>query len=282
MPRAGVRDSAYGPGKDHDFVAVEGSSAQRKPQTAFLPLLYELEPRGTRPMPWIQLERDPPKGPKGGVRPTQERIRCDKCDWETNKEYWAYNDSREEAGAWWPTAEENQGQDGHAWCPECASRESYRAKQSYQSTDLNIEAVMSAYWRAPNGGAVVPGNTVAKAHPGRVPPKASPPGLSSSSLSTEDRLAALEADVANHPGRVPPKAPPPGLSSSSPSTEQRLAALEADVANLRLSVAGLEERLRVAGLEERSSGAASSSGLARPGAWSQGWAWSQDWARGRD
>ena len=44
MPRAGVRDSAYGPGKDHDFVAVEGSSAQRKPQTAFLPLLYELEP----------------------------------------------------------------------------------------------------------------------------------------------------------------------------------------------------------------------------------------------
>ena len=247
MPRAGVRDSAYGPGKDHDFVAVEGSSAQRKPQTAFLPLLYELEPRGTRPMPWIQLERDPPKGPKGGVRPTQERIRCDKCDRETNKEYWAYNDSREEAGAWWPTAEENQGQAGHAWCPECASRESYRAKQSYQSTDLNIEAVMSAYWRAPNGGAVVPGNTVAKAHPGRVPPKASPPGLSSSSLSTEDRLAALEADVAN----------------------------------LRLSVAGLEERLRVAGLEERSSGAASSSGLARPGAWSQGWAWSQDWAWGQ-
>ena len=31
-----MRDSAYGPGKDHDFVAVEGSSAQRKPQTAFL------------------------------------------------------------------------------------------------------------------------------------------------------------------------------------------------------------------------------------------------------
>ena len=73
-------------------------------------------------------------------------------------------------------------------------------------------------------------------------------------------------------GRVPPKAPPPGLSSSSPSTEQRLAALEADVANLRL---------KVAGLEERSSGAASSSGLARPGAWSQGWAWSQDWAWGQ-
>ena len=225
-------------------------------------------------MPWIQPERAPPKGPRGGPQPTKERIRCDKCDWETNNGYLGYKDSRTEAGVWWT-------EDGHAWCPECASRESYRAKQSYQSTDLNIEAVMSAYWRAPNGGAVVPGNTVAKAHPGRVPPKASPPGLSSSSLSTEDRLAALEADVANHPGRVPPKAPPPGLSSSSPSTEQRLAALEADVANLRLSVAGLEERLRVARLEERSSGAASSSGLARPGAWSQGWAWSQDWAWGQ-
>ena len=153
-------------------------------------------------MPWIKPERAPPKGPRGGQQPTEERIRCDKCDWETNKEYWAYNDSREEAGAWWPTAEENQGQAGHAWCPECASRESYRAKQSYQSTDLNIEAVMSAYWRAPNGGAVVPGNTVAKAHEGRAPPKAPPPGISSSSRSTEERVAALEAAVAQLLRRV--------------------------------------------------------------------------------
>ena len=191
-------------------------------------------------MPWIKPERAPPKGPRGGQQPTEERIRCDKCDWETNNGYLGYKDSRTEAGVWWT-------EDGHAWCPECASRESWRAAQSYRSTELDIEDVMSAYWRAPNGGAVVPGNIVAKAHP----------------------------------GRVPPKAPPPGLSSSSPSTEQRLAALEADVANLRLSVAGLEERLRVAGLEERSSGAASSSGLARPGAWSQGWAWSQDWAWGQ-
>ena len=186
------------------FVAVCREAVSSRRLRSFF---VKLEPRGTRPMPWIQPERAPPKGPRGGVRPTQQRIRCDKCDWETKNGYWAYRDAREEAGAFWPTAEENQGQDGHAWCPQCASRESYRAKQSYQSTDLNIEAVMSAYWRAPNGGAVVPGNTVAKAHP----------------------------------GRVPPKAPPPGLSSSSPSTEERLAALEEEVAKLRLRVAELEE-----------------------------------------
>ena len=218
------------------FVAVcREAVSSRRPRLNFV----TLEPRGIRPMPWIQPDRAIPKGPKGGDKPIQQRIRCDKCDWETKNGYWAYKDAREEAGAFWPTAEEHQGEGEHMWCPRCASRESWRAAQSYRSTDLNIEAVMSAYWRAPNGGAVVPGNTVAKAHE----------------------------------GRVPPKAPPPGLSSSSPSTEQRLAALEADVANLRL---------KVAGLEERSSGAASSSGLARPGAWSQGWAWSQDWARGRD
>ena len=39
-----------------------------------------------------------------------------------------------------------------------------------------------------------PRNTVAKGHPGCVPPKASPPGIPS--LSAEDRLAALEEEVA--------------------------------------------------------------------------------------
>ena len=145
-------------------------------------------------MPWIQPERAPPKGPRGGEKPSKQRIRCDKCDLETNNGYWAYKDSREEAGAFWPTAEEHQGEGEHMWCPRCASRESWRAEQSYRSTNLDIEAVMSAYWRAPNGGAVVPGNTVAKAHPGRVPPKAPPPGISS--LATEERLAALEEEVA--------------------------------------------------------------------------------------
>ena len=59
---------------------------------------------------------------------------------------------------------------------------------------------MSEYWRAPTGGVVVPGNTVAKAHPGRVPPKAPPPGISS--LATEERLAALEEEVAKLRVRV--------------------------------------------------------------------------------
>ena len=121
---------------------------------------------------------------------------------------------------------------------------------SYHCTSLDVEAVMSEYWMAPTGGAVVPGNTVAKAHPGRVPPKAPPPGISS--LATEERLAALEEEVAppprntvakGHPGRVPPKAP--GIPSLA--TEERLAALEEEVAKLRL---------RVAELEEHSSGAA--------------------------
>ena len=153
-------------------------------------------------MPWMPPERAVPKGPHGGEQPCEQKIRCDKCSWETKKEYLGYKDSRAEAGVWWPKAEEHQGEGDPAWCPECASRESYRAKQSYQSTDLNIEAVMSAYWRAPNGGAVVPGNTVAKAHEGRAPPKAPPPGISSSSRSTEERVAALEAAVAQLLRRV--------------------------------------------------------------------------------
>ena len=95
---------------------------------------------------------------------------------------------------WWPKAEEHQGEGEPAWCPECASRLSERASSSYYSTGHKVEAVMSKYWRAPTGGAVVPGNTVAKAHPGRVPPKAPPPGISS--LATEERLAALEEEVA--------------------------------------------------------------------------------------
>ena len=52
---------------------------------------------------------------------------------------------------------------------------------------------MSEHWRAPTGRAVVRGNTVAKAPPGRVPPKAFPPGIPS--LVTEERLAALEEEL---------------------------------------------------------------------------------------
>ena len=148
-------------------------------------------------MPWIPPERAVPKGPLGGEIPTEQNIRCDLCSWETEKAYWGPKNARAQAGVWWPKAEEHQGEEGDppvAWCPECASRLSQRASSSYQSTGHKVEAVMSKYWRAPTGGAVVPGNTVAKAHPGRVPPKAPPPGISS--LATEERLAALEEEVA--------------------------------------------------------------------------------------
>ena len=145
-------------------------------------------------MPWIPPERAGPKGQQGGEQPSLQKIRCDLCSWETQKAYWGPKLARAEAGVWWPKAEEHQGEGEHAWCPRCASSENHRADWSYHSTILDIEAVMSEYWRAPTGGAVVPGNTVAKAHPGRVPPKAPPPGISS--LATEERLAALEEEVA--------------------------------------------------------------------------------------
>ena len=190
------------------FVAVcREAVSSRRPRLFFV----TLEPRGTRPMPWIPPQRALPKGPHGGEQPCEQKIRCDKCSWETNNGYWGYKDSRLEAGVYWPKAEEHQGEGEHAWCPRCASRESERARQSYRDTDLAIETVMSEYWRAPTGGAVVPGNTVAKANPGRVPPK----------------------------GQVPPKAPPPGIPSLP--IEERLTALEAEVAKLRRRVAELEE-----------------------------------------
>ena len=174
------------------FVAVcREAVSSRRPRSFFV----KLEPRGTRPMPWISPERTGPRGPHGGEQACAQRIRCDLCSWETKKGYWGPKNARAEAGVYWPKAEEHQGEgEPESWCPECASRQSERARWSYHCTSLDVEAVMSEYWMAPTGGAVVPGNTVAKAHPGRVPPKAPPPGISS--LATEERLAALEEEVA--------------------------------------------------------------------------------------
>ena len=149
-------------------------------------------------MPWISLdERAGPPGPHGGGQPSAQSVRCDLCSWETEKAYWGPKNARAQAGVWWPKAEEHQGEGEPGWCPRCASRENERASSSYHCTNLDIEAVMSEYWRdaSPTGGAVVPGNTVAKAHPGRVPPKAPPPGTSSQA-HLEERLAALEEEVA--------------------------------------------------------------------------------------
>ena len=151
-------------------------------------------------MPWISLERAGPRGPHGGEQASEQYIGCDLCSWETQQAYWGPKKARAGAGVWWPKEDEHEGEGEPAWCPRCASRESERARQSYRCTNLNVEAVMSQYWRAPTGGAVVPGNTVAKAHPGRVPPKAPPPGISS--LATEERLAALEEEVAKLRVRV--------------------------------------------------------------------------------
>ena len=179
------------------FVAVcREAVSSRRPWSFFV----KLEPRGTRPMPWISPERRAPTGPHGGEQWSLQRIRCDLCSWETKNGYQGPKNARVEAGVYWPKAEEHQGEGEPAWCPECASRLSQRASSSYQSTGHKVEAVMSKYWRAPTGGAVVPGNTVAKAHPGRVPPKAPPPGISS--LATEERLAALEEEVARLRRRV--------------------------------------------------------------------------------
>ena len=159
-------------------------------------------------MPWITLERAGPQGPHGGEQPSEQRIRCDLCSWETVNAYWGPKKARAGAGVWWPKEDEHQGEGEPAWCPRCASRESERARQSYRCTNLNVEAVMSQYWRAPTGTSS---------------PKAPPPGTSSQA----------------HPGRVPPKAPPPGISSLA--TEERLAALEEEMIRLRLRVAELEQ-----------------------------------------
>ena len=200
------------------------------------------------PMPWI---RPAPRVPTATVfreNPRLQKIRCDLCSWETENGYLDPKKARAEAGVWWPKEEEGQigalhlkasawcgggrGEGEPAWCPLCASRESEWARWSYHCTNLDIESVMSQYWRAPTGRELERGavGQVAEEHPGRVPPKAPPPGTSSQAHPPEKRLAALEEEVAG------------------------LRLLEEQVAGLRLRVAELE-----AELEGHSSGAATSS-----------------------
>ena len=235
------------------FVAVCREAVSSRRLRSFF---VKLEPRGTRPMPWIQPEQAVPKGPHGGEVASAQNIRCDLCSWETVKAFWGPNSARAEAGVYWPKPEEakGKGKGEPSWCPRCASRESQRAISSYYHTSLDVESVMSEHWRAPTGRAVVRGNTVAKAPPGPVPPKAPPPafaedGLTREALSRHDYLEEQRPSappprntVAEAPpGRVPPKAFPPGIPSLV--TEERLAALEEELANLRLRVAELEEYL---------------------------------------
>ena len=134
-------------------------------------------------MPWISLvERAGPPGPHGGEQPSEQRIRCDLCSWETVNAYWGPKKARAGAGVWWPNQDEHQvaqGEDEPAWCPRCASHGSERARQSYRCTSLSVEATMSQYWRAPTGTSS---------------PKAPPPGTSSQA-HLEERLAALEEEA---------------------------------------------------------------------------------------
>ena len=169
----------------------------------------ELEPRGTRPMAWIS------EVSNGGEQRSAQRIRCDLCSWETEEAYWGPTDARVGAGVYWPKKDEHQGEGEPAWCPRCASR---------PVTNLQVEAVMKWYWRAPT--------------------KAPPPGTShrkhiqTASRRKHPRQPGTSSQA--HPGRVLPKAPTPGTSSQA-HLEERLAALEEEMIRLRLRVAELEQ-----------------------------------------
>ena len=145
-------------------------------------------------MPWIPPEFPPPRGRRGGEQPIQQRIRCDQCSLETKNAYWGVNDSRQEAGVWWRVGFLPGTSEAAAWCPRCAAATCEAARQSYESTGLVVESVMSTFWMDPTGRAVVPANTTvaATAHRDQGPPKAPLPSASSSQA---------------HRGRVPPKAP---------------------------------------------------------------------------
>ena len=175
-------------------------------------------------MPWIPPPALGKKGRNGGYQASEQYIRCDLCRKVTQCAYWGPKKARAVAGVWWPTGQEDQREGIAAWCPRCASHDK-RASSSYHCTSLDIEAVMREYWRnaSPTGLAALP------------PP--APPQDLGSCHTPPPRNTVSKA----HPGRVPPKAPPPGIPSLA--TEERLAALEEEVAKLRLSVAELEEYL---------------------------------------
>ena len=164
-------------------------------------------------MPWL-----PPPA-------EQQKVLCDLCSSVTVQAYVGPIHAKRDAAVWWPKPYENQGTEGDAWCPRCASAASTRASQSYYSKGTVVEEVMEEQWEQPTALAV-PGGTAANTNRGDCGrPMAEPPPGTSSSSRTD-------------PGRVPPtKPPPPPLLT----TEERLAALETDVFQLRHSVAKLLE-----------------------------------------
>ena len=168
-------------------------------------------------MPWV-----PPKA-------NAQKVQCDLCSVVTKEAYVGPLHAERDAAVRWPKGDENpKGIEYLAWCPQCASAASDRAKQSYYDKNINVEKVMEEKWEKPPDLAVL-GDTAATPHRGDWgPPMAAaapPPGTSSPSRTD--------------PGPVPPTEPPPPPLLT---TEGRLAALEAVVFQLQHSVAKLLER----------------------------------------
>ena len=78
------------------FVAVCSEAvSSRRPRSFFV----KLEPRGTRPMPWIPPARRVPTATVFRENPRLQKIRCDLCNWETENGYLHPKKARAEAGA---------------------------------------------------------------------------------------------------------------------------------------------------------------------------------------
>ena len=193
-------------------------------------------------MPWVQ-------STEGGEQSRRWYVRCDMCSSVTTQRFWCMEDSRNEAGVYWPDGQLD-GSDSRAWCPPCAIAESWEAQQRYNSTNQHslIEELMREQWVAPP-----PANQTLPPAPQAAPPPASqtlpaPPPRSSQSLPRGDRPILP---------RVPPKQPPalldsnaaPGPAAATKAAPPRLPSLEERMVDLHDRIVGLAEI--VASLEER-------------------------------
>ena len=164
----------------------------------------KLEPRGTRPMPWISFdERAGPPGPHGGEQPSAQSIRCDLCSWEAATRRGSLRrleDAQCPGVCGWtdlmPCGRRcvlTYGHRGRHFCQECigflpvneACHCTSSPKAPPPGTSHRKHIQTASRRRHPRQ----PG-TSSQAHPGRVPPKAPPQGTSSQA-HLEERLAAL-------------------------------------------------------------------------------------------
>ena len=184
----------------------------------------------------------PPRhGPRGGTLPSAQHVRCDMCLSETVDLYWNQKDSREEAGVYWPDGQK-EGEQSRAWCPSCASKDSWQAEQHYQDTgrlDM-IEDLMRQRWSAPPPPTqALPPGTPSRAPPPAPPPApaAAPPGPGGSGLWAPGLVAALPA--------LPPEpaAAEAPLKESVEDMAARIVGLEKRVTALEATNVGLEEKI---------------------------------------